>query len=90
MGENYIFFIFEMLINFCWNFVVLIVDIEKVFFMVGIKLEDRNMLCFFWLKDFFVDKLEIVEYRFNCFVFGLRLLFFILGEIIVYYLNFFK
>lgn len=79
-----------MLINFCWNFVVLIVDIEKVILMVGIKLEDRDMLCFFWLKDFFVDKFEIVEYRFNCLLFGLRLFFLILGEIIVYYLNFYR
>lgn len=79
-----------MLINFCWNFVVLIVDIEKVILMVGIKLEDRDMLCFFWLKDFFVDEFEIVDYRFNFLLFGLRLFFLILGEIIVYYLNIYR
>ena len=41
VGENYILHIFEMLSRFRWNSVALTADIEKAFFMVGIKPEDR-------------------------------------------------
>lgn len=37
VGDNYISYIFDMLIRFRWNVVGFIVDIEKVFLMVGIK-----------------------------------------------------
>lgn len=58
--------------------------------MVGIKLEDRDMLHFPWLKDPFPDKLEIVEYRCNCLVFSVRPSPFILRETITHHLNLYK
>lgn len=58
--------------------------------MVGIKLEDRDMLHFLWLQDPFPDKLEIVEYRFNRLVFSVRPSPFILRETITHYLNLYK
>ena len=88
--ESHIPLIFKMLTNFRWNSVALTADIEKAFLMVGIKLEDRDMLRFLWLKDPLVDKPEIVEYRFNRLVFGLRPLPSILGETIAHHLNLFK
>lgn len=60
--ENYIPHIFEMLTSFCWNFIAPTADIEKAFLVVGIKLEDRDMLRFLWLKDPLADKSEIVEH----------------------------
>ena len=90
VGENHIPLIFEMLTNFRWNSVALTADIEKAFLMVGIKPEDRDMLRFLWLKDPLVDKPEIVEYRFNRLVFGLRPSPSILGETIAHHLNLFK
>lgn len=65
-------------------------DIEKVFLMVGIKPEDREMLRFLWLKDPLANKPEIVKYRFNRHVFGLRPSPSILGETIAHHLNLFK
>ena len=90
MHQNYIPHMFKMLKNFCWNFIVQTADIEKVFLMVGIKLEDRDMLHFLWLKDPFPDKLEIVEYRFNRLVFSVRPSPFILRETITHHLNLYK
>ena len=82
--DNYIPHIFDMLTRFRWNAVGLKADIEKAFLMVGIRPEDRDMDRFLWFEDPFDIKPEIVEYRFNRLVFGLRPSPSILGETIVY------
>ena len=90
VGENYIPHIFDMLSKFRWNAVALTADMEKAFLMVGIKQEDRDMLCFLWYDDPFTAKPEIAEYRFNRLVFDLRPLPSILGATISHHLNLYK
>ena len=90
VGENYTPHIFEMLTRFRWNFITPTADIEKVFLMVGIKLEGRDVLHFLWFKDPLAEKPEINEYRFNHSVFGLRPSPSILGETITHHLNLYK
>ena len=58
--------------------------------MVGIRSEDRDMLRFLWFEDPFDIKPEIVEYRFNRLVFGLRPSPSILGETIAHHLSLYK
>ncbi len=61
-----------MLIKFRSNRVALTADIEKAFLMVGIKKEHRDMLRFLWFANPIDAQPEIVQYRFNRLVFGLR------------------
>ena len=79
-----------MLTKFRWNAIGLTADIEKAFLMVGIKPEDRDMLRFLWFEDPFAIKPEIVEYRFNRLVFGLRPSPSILGATIAHHLRLYK
>ena len=58
--------------------------------MVGIKPEDRDMLRSLWFEDPFAIKPEIVEYRFNRLVFGLRPSPSILGTTIAHHLRLYK
>lgn len=60
IGDNYILYVFDMLISFWSNLVGFMVDIEKVFLMVSIKEEDWNMFCFFWFDDLDWDRFKIV------------------------------
>lgn len=62
-------------------------DVEKVFLMVGIIEEDRDVLRFLWVDD--IDKflLEIVILRFIWVVFGVLFSFFLLNVIIKYYIE---
>ena len=90
IGDNYIPHIFDMLTKFRWNAIGLTADIEKAFLMVGIKPEDRDMLRFLWFEDPFAIKPEIVEYRFNRLVFGLRPSPSILGATIAHHLRLYK
>ena len=90
VGENYIPHIFDMLAKFRWNAVALTADIEKAFLMVGIKKQDRDMLRFLWYDDPFATKPEIVEFRFNRLVFGLRPSPSILGATISHHLRLYK
>ena len=61
-----------MLAKFRWNRVGLTADIEKAFLNDGIKKKDRDMLRFLWFKDPTAENPEMVQYRFNRLVFGLR------------------
>ena len=72
VGPNYIPHIFDLLTKFRCNPIGLSADIEKAFLNVGIKEEHRDMLRFLWFQDPFADELEIVSFRFNRLVFGLR------------------
>ena len=71
-GPNFIPHIFDMLVKFRWNTVGLTADIEKAFLNVGIKEEHRDMLRFLWFKDPLAENPEVVQFRFNHLVFGLR------------------
>ena len=90
IGDNYIPHIFDMLTKFRWNAIGLTADIEKAFLMVGIKPEDRDMLRFLWFEDPFAIKPEIVEYRLNRLVFGLRPSPSLLGATIAHHLRLYK
>ena len=58
--------------------------------MVGIKEEDRNMLCFLWFEDPTAQFPKIQQLRFNRLVFGLRPSPSILGETIRHHLQLYK
>ena len=61
-----------MLVKFRSNTVALTADIEKAFLMVGIRKEHRDMLRFLWFSNPSESTPEVVQYRFNRLVFGLR------------------
>lgn len=86
-GPNYIPLVFDMLIKFRSNAVALTADIEKAFLMVGIKKEHRDMLRFLWFANPNEATPEIVQYRFNRLVFGLRPSPSILGATIKHHLE---
>ena len=81
-GPNYIPKLFELLLRFRCHRIALVGDIEKAFLMIGIAEDDREKLRFLWLKNPFEVNSEIVEYRFNKLVFGLRPSPAILGAVI--------
>ena len=89
-GPNYIPLIFDMLIKFRSNRVALTADIEKAFLMVGIKKEHRDMLRFLWFANPIDAQPEIVQYRFNRLVFGLRPSPSILGATIKHHLELYR
>ena len=89
-GPNFIPHIFDMLAKFRWNSVGLTADIEKAFLNVGIKKEDRDMLRFLWFKDPTAENPEIVQFRFNRLVFGLRPSPSILCSTIKHHLKFYR
>ena len=89
-GPNYIPLVFDMLIKFRLNAVALTADIEKAFLMVGIKKKHRDMLRFLWFANPNEATPEIVQYRFNRLVFGLRPSPSILGATIKHHLELYK
>ena len=89
-GPNFIPHIFDMLAKFRWNSVGLTADIEKAFLNVGIKKEDRDMLRFLWFKDPTAENPEMVQFRFNRLVFGLRPSPSILCSTIKHHLKFYR
>ena len=90
VGLNYIPHIFDLLTKFRYNAIGLSADIEKAFLNVGIKEQHRDMLRFLWFQDPFADELEIVPFRFNRLVFGLRPSPSILGATIKHHLQLLK
>ena len=64
--------LFDILLRFRVNPVVLIGDIEKAFLNVEVDREDRDYLRFLWVKDIAGDNLEVEVYRFCRAVFGLN------------------
>ena len=63
--------IFDILLRFRLNGIVLLGDIEKAFLNISIKPEERNLLRFLWVDDANKEEPEIVVYRFTRLVFGL-------------------
>ena len=76
-----------MLVKFRSNTVALTADIEKAFLMVGIRKEHRDMLRFLWFSNPSESTPEVVQYRFNRLVFGLRPSPSILGATIKFHLE---
>ena len=71
-GPNYIPQLADVLVRFRLNRIAITADIEKVFLMIGIRENQRNMLRFLWLKDPCVLNSEVIQLRFCRLVFGLR------------------
>ena len=64
--------LYDMLLRFRENRIVLVGDIEKAFLNVEVDKGDRDYLRFLWVKDALSSNLEVVVYRFCRVVFGLN------------------
>jgi hypothetical protein len=89
-GPNFIPHLFDVLVRFHWNPVAISADIEKAFLMVGIDLNDQEMLRFLWLEDPQSLNSRIKHLRFCRLVFGLRPSPAILGATIFKHLNLYE
>ena len=89
-GPNYIPHLFDMLVRFRSNPIAITADIEKVFLMVSIKNEHKDMLRFLWFDDPYSDDLSTIVLRFNRLMFGLRPSPSILGSVIQHHLDLYK
>ena len=89
-GPNFIPHLFDVLVRFRWNPVVISADIEKAFLTVGIDLNDRDMLRFLWLEDPQSLNSRIKHLRFCRLVFGLRPSPAILGATMFKHLNLYE
>ena len=87
IGSNFIHKLFDILIKFRWNTIVITVDIEKAFLMIGINHRDRNLLRFLWLREPGNINSEVCHFQFNRLVFGLRPFPAVLGSVISYHLS---
>ena len=76
-----------MLCRFCVHGVAVTADIEKAFLMVSVVKKDRNVLHFLWVKDAFVDQLDIVELKFTQVVFGVASSPFLVNATICYHMS---
>lgn len=63
--------IFDILLRFRAEKIVLIADIEKAFLNVGVKENEQDYLRFLWFEDIKKEHPEIVVYKFRTLVFGL-------------------
>ena len=79
--------IFDVFMRFRLNLVALVGDLEKAFLNIQIKPEDRDLLCFLWVKDINVDNPEIITLRFTRLVFGLIGSPFVLNATIRYHME---
>lgn len=75
------------MLRFCSYRIVFVGDIEKVFLMVYIVEEDKDVFWFLWIDDIDKVKFEVVVLRFVCVVFGVLLSLFLLNVIIKYYID---
>ena len=79
--------LFDILLRFRENRIVLIGDIEKAFLNVEVDREDRDYLRFLWVKDVASGDLETVVYRFCRVVFGLNASPFLLNATLRYHIE---
>ena len=63
--------VYDILLRFRLQKIVLISDIKQAFLNVGIREEDCDYIRFLWFKDIFSENPEITVYRFLRVVFGL-------------------
>ena len=81
---------FDILIRFRENPVVLISDIEKAFLNIEVHNEDRDCLRFLWVKDTHAANLEVITYRFKRVVFGVNSSPFLLNAVLRHHLEKYK
>ena len=81
---------FDMLIRFREQPIVLVGDIEKAFLNIEIGPSDRDCLRFLWLKDIDSENPEVVVYRFNRVVFGVNPSPFLLNTVLQFHINRYK
>ena len=82
--------LFDILLRFRENPIVLIGDIEKAFLNVEVASQDRDYLRFLWPKDPVSGNLDVVVYRFCRVVFGLNASPFLLNATLRYHIEQFK
>ena len=81
---------FNMLIRFREQPIVLVGDIEKAFLNIEIDPSDRDCLRFLWLKDIDSENPEVVVYRFSRVVFGVNSSPFSLNTVLQFHINRYK
>ena len=79
--------LFDILLRFRENPVVLVGDIEKAFLNIEVDEEDRDYLRFLWVRDPVGRDLDIVAYRFCRVVFGLNASPFLLNATLRYHIE---
>ncbi len=87
MGPSLTPLLFDILLRFRENRIVLIGDIEKAFLNVEVDREDRDYLRPLWVKDVVSGDLETVVYRFCRVVFGLNASPFLLNATLRYHIE---
>lgn len=85
VGLLFNFLLFDILLRFREKRVVLVGDIEKVFFNIEVDKRDRDCFRFLWCDDVYKFDSKIVVYCFCCVVFGLNVLLFLLNVMLRYY-----
>ena len=60
-GPNCIPLLFDVMVRFRVHTIALLADIEKAFFPIEIRPEDRDFLRFLWLDDVRVDKPAVIQ-----------------------------
>ena len=81
---------FDILIRFREQPVVLVGDIEKAFLNIKVHAKDRDCLRFLWVRDSHAKDPDIVVYRFNRVVFGVNSSPFLLNAVIHHHVNQYK
>ena len=81
---------FDILIRFRENPVVLISDIKKAFLNIEVHSEDRDCLRFLWVKYIHAAKPEVITYRFKRVVFGVNSSPFLLNAVLRHHLEKYK
>lgn len=82
VGFVLLLLLYEILIWFREKFIVLVGDIEKVFFNIEVSLCDCDCLWFLWVNNVDSEYVDLVVYRFCCVVFGVNCFFFLLNVIL--------
>ena len=77
----------DILLRFREKSVVLIGDIEKAFLNIEVNPADRDYLRFLWVDNIHSADKEIVTYRFNRVVFGVKSSPFLLNAVLQYHVN---
>lgn len=79
--------LFDILLRFRENKVVIISYIEKAFLNVEVDPQDRDCLRFLWPEDINAKELSVNVYRFNRVVFGVNCSPFSLNAVLRYHIN---
>lgn len=90
VGPSLIPLMFDILIRFREQPVVLVGDIEKAFLNSEVHPDDRDCLRFLWVKDIYAEEPEFIVYRFNRVVFGVNSSPFLLNAVLRHHVNRYK